>query len=794
MSINEPSPAAKNKPWFAAAIALIIAVTIILIWGISRSPQNAFDDAFITYRYADNLRQGLGLRYNADEWVLGTTTPLFALLLAGLGVLIPDTVLLGHGLGVGGWLAAAFFSYCFFKGENRPAAALIAPLLVAFTPILYASLGMEAPFLVALMLAVACAWLREKFWVTVGLAAALLLTRQDTALWLLILGLEIWRRRRKESRNRTETFSPQPSTLKTLPWREGAMTALLTLPWWFYAWWRYGSPFPNSAAAKIGQETLMPVAGQPPFGIGIWRALFDGQYTVTNLIVLVLIGLAIVWMVRRERRFLWLVIWLVVYAVAYTWLGVVSFPWYFVPPIIILHLLTAFGLGILLGDEPLPRNEAGVTPPSYSQMRLMIAAALLLILVNRAGRMVAVREERGYREAYTAVGDWLAQNTEPTDRIATIEIGVVGYRSARPVLDTQGLISADMTSHQLGWGETLVYALNAHRPEYVLVLPNTAWDTVITQWWFQARYAPVAQFNEATIYGHRKGALAAYRVDDPVAFAAGIVWQGVDFGSQTLEPGEWLTLWLEMQVTRPQPRNYLFTLFLSDTETGEWYAIMTAEPFDGLYRSALWQPGDNLSLPFRLPVPENLPAGTYRLGLLIYDPALDMGLPLADTPEQPGIEVQRGWLTAGEPVAAAFPAPLPLNNPITWDNGLSLTAVGWPNNALQPGDTLPIQFLWQTAGVQGRDLTLFVHLVDGNGTLVAQQDEKPGRGRWPVPGWPVEQAIPQRINILLPETLPPGFYHLRVGWYDERGRIPLHSADGDAFSLDNAVQVTRDQP
>ena len=42
------------------------------------------DDAFITFRYARNLLGGLGFVFNAGERVLGTTTPLYTLLLAAL--------------------------------------------------------------------------------------------------------------------------------------------------------------------------------------------------------------------------------------------------------------------------------------------------------------------------------------------------------------------------------------------------------------------------------------------------------------------------------------------------------------------------------------------------------------------------------------------------------------------------------------------------------------------------------------------------------------------------------------
>ncbi|NBO18100.1 MAG: hypothetical protein EBV03_02535 [Proteobacteria bacterium] len=44
----------------------------------------SMDDAFITYRYARNLASGHGLVFHAGERVLGTTTPLYAFLCAGI--------------------------------------------------------------------------------------------------------------------------------------------------------------------------------------------------------------------------------------------------------------------------------------------------------------------------------------------------------------------------------------------------------------------------------------------------------------------------------------------------------------------------------------------------------------------------------------------------------------------------------------------------------------------------------------------------------------------------------------
>ena len=62
---------------FALAYSMSLA---ILLYGQLRDW--AYDDPFITFRYAENLARGLGFVYNPGERVLSTTTPLFALLLA----------------------------------------------------------------------------------------------------------------------------------------------------------------------------------------------------------------------------------------------------------------------------------------------------------------------------------------------------------------------------------------------------------------------------------------------------------------------------------------------------------------------------------------------------------------------------------------------------------------------------------------------------------------------------------------------------------------------------------------
>jgi arabinofuranosyltransferase len=79
-----------------AALPGLIGLLTLLAW------HNRFvqDDAFISFRYADNLARGLGLTWNPGERVEGYTNFLWTLALAGAARLGIDLVLAAHALGL----------------------------------------------------------------------------------------------------------------------------------------------------------------------------------------------------------------------------------------------------------------------------------------------------------------------------------------------------------------------------------------------------------------------------------------------------------------------------------------------------------------------------------------------------------------------------------------------------------------------------------------------------------------------------------------------------------------------
>ncbi len=98
---------------------------------------------------------------------------------------------------------------------------------------------------------------------------------------------------------------------------------------------------------------------------------------------------------------------------------------------------------------------------------------------------------------------------------------------------------------------------------------------------------------------------------------------------------------------------------------------------------------------------------------------------------------------------------------------------------VQPGDILQLDLFWHTGAPLSERYKVFVHVVDQNGTLVAQTDREPGGGRLPTTNWGTTKPIVDRYGVLIPESTPAGVYTIKVGLYDFSGtRLPI-DAGGD---------------
>lgn len=223
---------------FAGAVVYGLLEVIRLSW--------VCDDAFISFRYARNLVNGLGLVFNAGEQVEGYTNFLWTLIIAGGMLLKLDPVPLSMVLGALSYFATigifAYLSWQVHAKENRR--CLLVPitamaLLVHHECHVYATGGLETMWttmLVSLGFALLVLGRSPRILLSAGIALiAAALSRPDAMIFYVMAILFV-------------AVSSRPIFrslgLFLLP------LAIIYLPYWFMRYSYYGYPFPNTYYAK----------------------------------------------------------------------------------------------------------------------------------------------------------------------------------------------------------------------------------------------------------------------------------------------------------------------------------------------------------------------------------------------------------------------------------------------------------------------------------------------------------------------------------------------------------------
>ena len=238
-----------SSPVVPSRIALVaIAVVVLVVLS------NAWvcDDAYITFRVADNVLAGHGPRWNVDERVQAYSNPLWLAAFTPLYALLGDAWSAALLLGVGCTATTLWLSRSLAPG-TAAYVALCAGAAGSKAFVDYATSGLENP-LAALLLVVFALRLRALV-VDAGddttpavtirqvallslVAAALMINRLDAALLVAPALLALpWLLRRR--------LAPRPWLLG------GALGTLPLLGWLGFAAFYYGHPLPNTAAAKL---------------------------------------------------------------------------------------------------------------------------------------------------------------------------------------------------------------------------------------------------------------------------------------------------------------------------------------------------------------------------------------------------------------------------------------------------------------------------------------------------------------------------------------------------------------
>jgi arabinofuranosyltransferase len=261
--------------------AILLALTAgfaVWAWG-DRFIQ---DDAFISFRYAENLAHGLGPVWNAGERVEGYTDFLWVLLLAAASRWGADLPVASQLLGVAafavGLLIAASIARRLDLG--RGAWAVVILLGSCYSYRRYATGGLETSLQTALGLGAVALALRARSqdgYLFGAVSALLLFNRLDAAVPLAVLWLWLSHHRRE-------------MVTRAIP-----AAAALLLPWLVWKWSYYGGLLPNTWYAK--HTTL----GAALNSAGWYFLLFDLSY---RWLALIPVAVVLTWR-EPPLRLLW---------------------------------------------------------------------------------------------------------------------------------------------------------------------------------------------------------------------------------------------------------------------------------------------------------------------------------------------------------------------------------------------------------------------------------------------------------------------------------------------------------
>ena len=246
-----------------------------------------------------------------------------------------------------------------------------------------------------------------------------------------------------------------------------------------------------------------------------------------------------------------------------------------------------------------------------------------------------------------------------------------------------------------------------------------------------------------------------------------LIGYGADPNNQ-LRPGGALVVTLYWQPQQKLDADFTgFVQLLA--ASGDKVAQGNDHPAGGAYYpTSLWRPGELLRDVFTVTLPSSLQPGAYTILAGMYR-----------THEVTGaVQEMAPPLTLGKIGMlpdVARPATDP-ERPLNVELGDRILLLGY---SLRRSDTaLEVILQWHATRYVDTDYTVFVHLLDRRGNIVAQHDGEPAEGLASTSIWVPGQAIRDEHRLLLPSDMAPGTYTLVCGMYDQTTRERLIITDG----------------
>jgi hypothetical protein len=431
-----------------------------------------------------------------------------------------------------------------------------------------------------------------------------------------------------------------------------------------------------------------------------------------------------------------------------------------------LTVLWLVGLGllvfkVLLVDKELtPLRKSG--GPVVESPESMQAVGLRFSGYNLSQKEVAAGETFDIDLAWQTIEP--AQQTYQSNVWLTDDQGLLwsDKETYRPRLFEDGPATWEMAPGQWNWDSREVQVLTGTPPgQYNIVMtlfdrntlqPMTLVDET------GAVIGPTAVIGqiEVTTPNDEPSFKPQYPLEIPLE-DNGLIFQGFNQDRSQAAPGDQLLLNFFWERTDGQlPKNLKIQLLDEKNQVAQtWEEPLIPE---GLATS-FWEIGQHMRTQHLIRLPGALESGSYRLILQEQVPLAELDITAPD----------RIFAPPGSSTVVEIPF------------GEELQLTGYTIS--RDGDQLNVELIWQALEEISTAYNVFVHLVDEQGTIVAQADGEPVNWTRPTTGWsPGEYLVDAHILTLPPESDLDGL-HLRVGLYDLANGQRLPTSSGDSAEL-----------
>ncbi len=256
----------------------------------------------------------------------------------------------------------------------------------------------------------------------------------------------------------------------------------------------------------------------------------------------------------------------------------------------------------------------------------------------------------------------------------------------------------------------------------------------------------------------------------------GIELLGLEVPSKA-ESGQRVAIWLCWQCQQAPQERYWASLTLIGK--GRIIASGRDHPLGPSHPTDEWQPGESSCYPIEIEIEPGAAAGSYTLMLMLEKAD---GQPLLAEPLALG-DIQIAYRER------RFSTPEPRYT-VDALYGEQIALLGYDLQPERPalGQPLQVTLYWQALRRPEKGYTVFIHLLDEQGTILAQCDAQPREGSYSTDHWVKGEIVLDTHVLTLPQEAPPSV-RLAIGLYDAATgqRLALYDSQGHPVPEDRWI-------